>query len=201
MENGKTLHSLVSLRDFQALLGVDAREEALCTFLLVTATYSIEQYCRRHLLIKKHTDYLDYFGDGVLGLREYPVKKIYSVHNDLKHAFGQETILASDVYYCLPDAGIHEDVPFFLAFKTSRFKQGEKVVKVKYVAGYSPADVPPDLKSACIELAAWNMTRYRGRRIGLTGSVRGRAGEGEHLEVSMPENVKSILEPYRRKMI
>jgi hypothetical protein len=45
------------------------------------------------------------------------------------------------------------------------------------------------------------MSRYRGRRIGITGSVRGRAGEGEHLEPSMPENVRSLLEPYRRHTV
>jgi hypothetical protein len=39
------------------------------------------------------------------------------------------------------------------------------------------------------------MSRYRGKRIGLTGPVHGRAGEREHLEMSMPENVKQLLEP------
>jgi hypothetical protein len=35
----------------------------------------------------------------------------------------------------------------------------------------------------------------------MTGSVRGNGKEGEHLEASMPENVRLLLEPYRRKMI
>jgi len=45
------------------------------------------------------------------------------------------------------------------------------------------------------------MNRYRGRRIGMTGNVRGTGKEGEHFEMSMPENVRSLLEPYRRKTI
>ena len=61
--------------------------------------------------------------------------------------------------------------------------------------------VPADLASACLELASWNMNRYRGRRIGMTGNVRGTGKEGEHFEMSMPENVKDLLEPYRRKTI
>jgi hypothetical protein len=45
------------------------------------------------------------------------------------------------------------------------------------------------------------MARYRGRRIGMTGNVRRSGKEGEHLETSMPENVRLLLEPYQRRMI
>jgi hypothetical protein len=74
-------------------------------------------------------------------------------------------------------------------------------IKVRYLAGYVPGKAPPDLASACLELAAWNMTRYRGQRIGMTGNVRGSGKDGEHLEASMPENVRLLLEPYRRRTI
>ena len=36
----------------------------------------------------------------------------------------------------------------------------------------------------------------QGRRIGMTGNIRGVGKEGEHLEMSMPENVRYLLEPY-----
>jgi hypothetical protein len=74
-------------------------------------------------------------------------------------------------------------------------------IQVRYLAGYSTGKAPPDLASACLELAAWNMSRYRGRRIGITGNIRGSGKDGEHLEASMPENVRMLLEPYRRKVI
>jgi hypothetical protein len=45
------------------------------------------------------------------------------------------------------------------------------------------------------------MSRYRGRRIGMTGNVRGKGQDGEHLEVSIPENVRLLLEPYRRRVL
>jgi uncharacterized phiE125 gp8 family phage protein len=200
-DTGNALHSLISLDRFKTLLSVDDREDALSRYCLVTATWTIEHHCARCLLVKKHTDYLDCYADDVSVLREYPVRKILAVYNDTHHLLGPETLIAPDAYYTLPDAGKDEDIPFFLAFRTSRLRYGEKVLKVKYTAGYAPGDVPPDLKAACLELAAWNMSRYRGRRIGLTGSVRGHAGEGEHLEMSLPQNVKQLLEPYRRKMI
>jgi hypothetical protein len=74
-------------------------------------------------------------------------------------------------------------------------------IRVRYLAGYSVGKAPADLASACLELAAWNMSRYRGRRIGMTGTIRGNGGDGEHLEASMPQNVRQLLEPYKRKVI
>ncbi|MDR0582761.1 MAG: hypothetical protein LBG57_00200 [Treponema sp.] len=53
MEHGQPLHTLISLADFKAVLGVDDREDALSRFCLITATYTIEQYCKRRLLRKK----------------------------------------------------------------------------------------------------------------------------------------------------
>ena len=78
---------------------------------------------------------------------------------------------------------------------------GLYAITAVYWAGYAKSNVPPDLASACLELAAWNMNRYKGRRIGMTGNVRGGGKDGEHFELSMPENVRSLLEPYRRKTI
>jgi hypothetical protein len=76
-----------------------------------------------------------------------------------------------------------------------------------YRAGYTSVKAPADLASVCLELAAWNMSRYRGPPlrsrflIGMTGNVRGSGKDGEHLETSMPENVRQLLEPYKRRVI
>jgi hypothetical protein len=68
-------------------------------------------------------------------------------------------------------------------------------------AGYSKDYIPADLSAACMELAAWNFNRYRSKRIGTTGNIKGAGKEGEHFEMGMPENVQQILEPYKRKLI
>jgi hypothetical protein len=46
-----------------------------------------------------------------------------------------------------------------------------------------------------------NMARYQRRRIGMIGNLRGSGKDGEHLESSMPENVRVLLEPYRWRTI
>ncbi|MDR0584489.1 MAG: hypothetical protein LBG57_09105 [Treponema sp.] len=84
---------------------------------------------------------------------------------------------------------------------------GLTAFKAVYRAGYTSVKAPADLASVCLELAAWNMSRYRGPPlrsrflIGMTGNVRGSGKDGEHLETSMPENVRQLLEPYKRRVI
>ena len=82
-------------------------------------------------------------------------------------------------------------IELFPAIKMPHFSG----VMVVYRAGYAIGKVPADLASACMELAAWNMNRCRGRRIGMAGNVRG-GKDGEHFEMSMPEQVRLLLEPY-----
>jgi hypothetical protein len=75
----KQLHTLIPLADFKALLGLDEQEDTLSRFCLIIATYSIEQYCKRRLLRRKHTDYLTFTGEYVFSLREYPVREVLGV--------------------------------------------------------------------------------------------------------------------------
>jgi hypothetical protein len=205
----KQLHTLIPLGDFKAVLGFDDREDALSRFCLITAAYSIEHYCKRRLVRRKHTDYLAFTGEYGFTLREYPVRKVLAIHAARAGAvvqgeavFSPENLIDPKHYYCLPDEGIREDMPFSLVLRPPyQLARGEMGIRVRYLAGYVPGKAPADLASACLELAAWNMSRYRGRRIGMAGNVRGSGKDGEHLELSMPENVRFLLEPYRRRVI
>jgi hypothetical protein len=94
--------------------------------------------------------------------------------------FDPESFVDPKHYYCLPDEGIHEDIPFSLVLRPPyRLAREEMGIRVRYMAGYSAGKAPTDLASACLELAVWNMARYRGRRIGMTGAVR--ANDKDHL--------------------
>jgi hypothetical protein len=192
----ENLHALIPLADFKAVLGIDDREDALSRYCLVTATYSIEHYCKRRLVRKKRTEALPFYGDHLFPLRDYPVREILAVYKT--EAAKESELLEPDFYHTIPDCGDTEDLPYCLSVRPGiRLVRGLAALHVHYWAGYSTGKAPPDLASACLELAAWTMSRYRGRRIGITGAVRGRGKDGEHLEPSMPENVKNLLEPYR----
>jgi hypothetical protein len=191
------IYSLIPLEEFKAVLGIDDREDKLARFCLTAATRTIEEYCKRRLLRKKHFEWNEYIGDLSIPLREYPVSRVQAVY-----LVGDGEILEPVYYNVLPDCGTDYDLPFSLSL--SRVIQryiGISSVKVVYWAGYSDGLVPADLAAACLELASWNMNRYKGRRVGMTGNVRGGGKDGEHFEQSMPENVKQLLEPYKRKTI
>ena len=200
-ETRKPLYSLIPPDHFKSVLGIDDREDKLSRFCLITATLTIEQYCKRRLLRRKYFERIEYHGDLHLPFKEYPVSKVLAAYT--LNSMGKVLeILEPDFYSILPDCGTDLDIPFSLSLSPA-LKQypGFSAVKVLYYAGYNKGSVPADLASACMELASWNMNRYRGRRIGMTGTVMGNGKEGEHFEMSMPENVKTLLEPYRRKVL
>ena len=207
MKQEKPLYSLIALGDFKALTSVDDREDKLCRFCLTAATYTIEQYCMRRLLRKKHFERLEFcpasldLRDLYLPLGEYPVNDVLAVYAVINIG-GDSELIEPDFYSVIPCCGSYDDIPFYLSFSRALQRyRGLSAVKAIYWAGYAPGNVPPDLASACLELATWNMNRYKGRRIGMTGNVRGNSRDGEHFEMSMPENVRALLEPYRRKTI
>ena len=195
---GNALYSLIPLEDFKAVLGVDDREDKIARFCLVTSTFSIEQFCRRRLLRKTQFECIDFYGDLVLPLKEYPVIQIKKEKLEMNNG----AFLDPGFYRVIPDCGTDIDIPFSIELSPEIRKWRDvKFIKVVYWAGYTQSKVPPDLASACMELAAWNMNRYRGRRIGMTGNVRGGGKDGEHFELSMPVQVRQLLEPYKRKVI
>jgi hypothetical protein len=73
------IYSLIPLEDFKALLSVDDREDRISRFCLVTAAFSIEQYCKRRFMRKKYFEHIEFHGDLLLPLREYPIISVNSV--------------------------------------------------------------------------------------------------------------------------
>jgi hypothetical protein len=153
----------------------------------------------RRLLRKKHFERIEYFGDTFMPLGEYPVNDVLEVYALMG---GDSELIESDFYSVIPYCGTYDDIPSCISFSRALLRFRDlSAIRAVYWAGYSMGLVPPDLASACLELAAWNMNRYKGRRIGMTGKIRGTGKDGEHFELSMPENVRSLLESYRRKTI
>ena len=194
------LYTLMPLVDFKGLMGIDDREDKLATFCLVTSTFTIEQYCKRRFLLKQYHERIEFTNDEYLILNEFPVHKIISIFA-LFH-YGQPEIIEPDFYKIVPYEKSLENIPYMVIFSPAILRlKSLAAYRVIYRSGYRVGDVPDDLQAACMELAAWNLNRYRSKRIGMTGNIKGSVKEGEHFEMSMPENVRTLLEPYRRKTI
>jgi hypothetical protein len=213
------LYTLMPLEEFKSVIGIDDREDKLARFCLVTSTLTIEQYCKRKFLRKKYFEKIEFNGDLFLPFLEYPVSKLLAVYA-LSNMGGSGEIVEPEFYSVVPDFGTDYDLPFAIELSPALKRYPAlSAVKAVYWAGYQMSNeqlamsnergikksrfpvVPGDLAAACMELASWNMSRYRGRRVGMTGNIRGAGKEGEHFELSMPENVKALLEPYRRKTV
>jgi hypothetical protein len=195
----KQLYTLIPIEDFKSVLGIDDREDKISRFCLVTSTLTIEQYCKRKLLRKKHFERIEFHGDLLLPLKEYPVTKtlaVFVMRNE-KLGIRNEEILEPEFYGIIPDCGLDNDIPFSISLSPSlRLYNHFSAIKVVYWAGYPFGRIPADLSAACMELASWNLNRYRGKHIGMIGNTK-----TDHLETAMPENVKQLLEPYRRRTI
>jgi hypothetical protein len=164
------------LANFKAILGIDDREDALCRFVLIASSYTIEQYCKRRLFRKKRVEFLPFYGDYVFPLRGYPVWEILAVYRT--PGLREANIVEPGLYHTIPECPEttfprgFEDIPFCLsAAPAIGLVRGLTGLRVQYRAGYVPGRIPADLGSACLELAAWNMSRYRGRRIGMAGGA------------------------------
>jgi len=198
MEDAKLsndLHTLIPLEEYKSIMGVDDREDKLCRFCLVTSTLTIEQYCKRKILQKKYFETIKLTDSLLVILKEYPVSEILAV------SIFDGQIIEPEFYCPMIGNDYNEEMPFELLLSPSLKPYNLTAIKVIYWAGYKPCDVPADLSAACLELASWNFNRYKGRRVGMSGNIRGSGVQGEHFELSIPENVKALIEPYRRKTI
>jgi len=198
MEDAKLsndLHTLIPLEEYKSIMGVDDREDKLCRFCLVTSTLTIEQYCKRKILQEKYFETIKLTDSLLVILKEYPVSEILAV------SILNGQIMEPEFYRPMIGNDYNEEMPFELFLSPSLKPYNLTAIKVIYLAGYKHCDVPADLSAACLELASWNFNRYKGRRVGMSGNIRGSGVQGEHFEMSMPENVRLLLEPYRRKTI
>jgi hypothetical protein len=101
------LHTLIPIEDFKALLGVDDRDDTMSRYCLLTATYTIEQYCLRRMFLKRHFELIAYNGDLLLPLREYPVREVLAVY---AHCHGTEPeLMEPELYAILPEPEPEEE--------------------------------------------------------------------------------------------
>ena len=199
----KKLHTLIPIEEYKAIMGVDDREDKLCRFCLVTSTLTIEEYCKRRLLLKNYFELFQWTGDLLFIFKEYPVSEILAVYTMNKEQYFSNNgqILEPEFYRPMTGCDYKDELPFELLLSASLKRYQLTAIKVLYWAGYEHGSVPADLSAACLELASWNFNRYKGRRVGISGNIRGSGVQGEHFEMSIPENVKALIEPYRRKTI
>jgi hypothetical protein len=123
-------------------------------FCLVTSTLTIEQYCKRWLLRKKHYEWIEYIGNLRLPLKEYPVTEILDVS-----IANTGEILEPEFYNAIPDCRLDLDIPFYLALSPVLYRHTPfSATKAVYWSGYPAGKIPADL-------AMQNPSRFSGVHI------------------------------------
>jgi hypothetical protein len=125
------VRTLIPFADFKAVLGIDDRDDVLSGFCLNAATCAIETYCRRFLLAGRHIETIDYYGEFLLALGEYPVGEITAVYG--LSAGHESEIIEPDLYwgFSVPEDELFTDVPYVLRLSPAVSRlNGIKAVKV-----------------------------------------------------------------------
>lgn len=179
---------------------------SLLEYLINSATDFIEKYTRRSILQGARTEYYDIEpGQKVINLMNYPVKDSASI---LVYAWDYMTATALVTYAVNTDYAL--DLDRGSIYLAGGWPVGKQAVKVVYTAGWASADIPWDLKSACVNLCS--LAYYRRNKPGIASESYGNysvtfdlgdgAGGPEMQNgIAVPAVVMAMLKPYRRTLI
>ena len=146
----------------------------------------VEQYCDRKFAKATYTEQRDGDGTDILVVTHWPIISVASLYDDPDRLFGAATLIAPSDYVIYKDEGR-------IQLDGLTFARGLQNVKVTYDAGY--AEIPPDLQQAVCELIA---DRFRNKEHQGLRSLSIGAYSVAFTEAELPEEVRSILDSYRR---
>ncbi len=142
---------MINVQDVKDFLGItvttdDDKIMPLCQ----AAQEEAESYCDRKFDGASRVEYHDGEGISFLQLKNYPIKAITSIYDDLDREFNAEDLIAATDYTFVPEIGVVELIGLV-------FGNGVRNIKITYEAGYGGTGydpVPYDLKQALIQLTA-----------------------------------------------
>lgn len=191
---------LVSLAEFKIWLGIgssdtgtDSRNEAAIN----AASQDIESECRRKF-ITPSADLTEIFaGDGTREM--YSINRPITTVTSIKYRDGVTgstwtSVTGNWIYTIDTDAGR-------IYFTDGNiFSSGWDNWQINYKYGYAIANVPTDLKMACLILAAMAKKRFENELFGINSKSFGETSITYSID-QMPDDVKRILNRYKRVVL
>ena len=108
------LYTLIPLEEFMALMSVDDRDDKTARFCLVTATLTIEEYCKRKFLQKQYFETFSLKEKLLVILKEYPVSEIVAVYQ-----IDNNSLIEPQFYRPMIGNDYNEEMPFELLLSSS----------------------------------------------------------------------------------
>lgn len=180
------LTTLTKVKNYLGISGTD--EDTLLNELISGASGAIENFCNRILGEATYTEHHDGRGKSSVVLKQFPVVSVTSVHDDIDRDFEVGDLVDADNYIVDMVAGM------VMLKSNATFADGILNVKVVYRAGYST--IPESVDLAC---QIWVAAFYNRLKDGADGFASENIGgiAQAFLNISMPENVKALILPYR----
>jgi hypothetical protein len=173
-----SLITLAKIKEYLQLDSTDTSKDALLQDLIDSASFAIQTYCKRKLLVGDYVELHDGKGLSNLYLGEAPILSVTSVKID-----GQ---LVTD-YKTRDKMGV-------LTRSSGVWQDGIVNVEVSYRAGYQT--IPLDIQQACKLLVSF----YYKTDIAEFTNVFTEGG-GFIRPEAFPGRVRALLDPYRRVVL
>lgn len=187
--------SLVSIEEAQAYLGIpelladDMQLQLRMESLINSSSKWIENYCGRKFVKIVTPIYEIRNGDGTnsIYLKQYPIIQISAV----AYWTGTAWTVTTGTYTT--------DLATGKVYFTDGcvFTEGQDNWRFQYTYGYAQADIPADLKMACMELVGLKKVLFEGNLHGTSSRSFGEQNTSYSFS-EIPKVIKEILAPYRR---
>lgn len=189
-----TANALVSLDDAKTFCAVDLSDDTYdddITEFVNAVSVMFNTITRRSLLSRDHSEYHDGDGGAVLFLDNYPVSALTHLYIDPDRAYGAETEIASGDYALYADIGK-------VRLISQVFDKGPLSIKAVYTAGYELADVPADLRLACLDQIKFQFRKWKDNREAvISANLEGQSVTLREIKDILP-SVKIVLDLYKR---
>jgi hypothetical protein len=102
----------------------------------------------------------------------WPIRNIAEIHEDSSRVFGSTTLLVAGTdYEKWTDESELRAIARLSGGSYTSWSGGDWVVKARLSAGYKgPAEVPPEIKGVCLELASWFVQHSERKQYGLSST-------------------------------
>lgn len=199
---------LITLAEAGNVVGADETSSefsGVATQLIAAATAAVNKYCDRDFEWAERTEYHDGRGLDWLYVKNAPITDSSGVEtrdttdltvwDDIGRDYEDlDKVDSDDMVIADPEHGLIRFV------NGESLSDGVQNVKVVYYGGYKAADIPQDVRQACILLVQeWYI--HRGyRRTDRVGGVGPLDYPATPTTVALPDEVVNLLMPWRRTL-
>ena len=174
-------------------LGVDTSDTSsddIITQSVNAASVYCNNYTRRELKSREHTEYYSGDGSSTLYTEHFPITAISSAYDDLDRDYDSDSEIDTDDLVIEPAV-----LKFRITYDGGVFTKGYNNIKLVYMAGYS--SIPADLQEACLGIMATMFYASEEKRLGVNSKSSGTGNIGYTNKFA--DWILTILDEYRRK--